>query len=150
MLRTYNLREMTWTELTTPGTIDDILAAVAFAMRATIHTSLDATPANLAFSRDMFFPTTYVANWRHIKSKRKKAVTKRNQEENKARVAYKYKVGSKVLISRTYQGEIVPKLAQPHEGPFIVKKVFAIGNVLIQRRGYKERINIRRLRPFRD
>jgi uncharacterized membrane protein len=42
---------------------DDLVAAVCFALRASYHTSMKATPKQLAFGCDMFFLTTYVANW---------------------------------------------------------------------------------------
>jgi hypothetical protein len=43
--------------------LQDLIAAVSFALRASYQTMMKATPTQLAFGQDMFFPTTYVANW---------------------------------------------------------------------------------------
>jgi transposase InsO family protein len=58
MLRTYEF-EMMDLSMDDGGdnTFDGILSAVAFAFRATYHTSLQATPAQMVFGSDMFFPT---------------------------------------------------------------------------------------------
>ena len=45
------------------------LANVAYAIRSTYHTSLDATPCELVFGRDMIIPVAYIANWENIKNK---------------------------------------------------------------------------------
>ena len=50
-------------------TFAGFLAAVSFAICATHHSSLKASPAQLVFGRDMFFPTQYVADWQ-LKPKR--------------------------------------------------------------------------------
>ena len=41
----------------------DILVSVPYAVRSTYHTTLQATPAQLIFGRDMIYPLEYVAEW---------------------------------------------------------------------------------------
>ena len=43
-----------------------ILSAICFAVRATVHTTLKATPTQLVFGRDHIFNIKYEANWKHI------------------------------------------------------------------------------------
>jgi transposase InsO family protein len=45
---------------------DGILAATMFAIRATYHTTLQATPAQLVFGRDAILNMTFEANWNFI------------------------------------------------------------------------------------
>jgi hypothetical protein len=40
-----------------------ILSATAFAVRSTFHTSLQNTPGQLVFGRDMIFNIQHIANW---------------------------------------------------------------------------------------
>ena len=42
----------------------------------------------------------------------------------------------------------MPKLARPTQGPYRVTRTFTNGTIEIQRRNYRERINIRRVRPY--
>ena len=60
-----------------------ILAAICFAMRATIHTTLKATPSQLVFGRDHILNIKYEANWRYIKEMKQKMINKNNEIENK-------------------------------------------------------------------
>ena len=44
-----------------------ILSAVGFGMRATVHTTSQATPTQLVFSRDHIHNVRFEANWAYIK-----------------------------------------------------------------------------------
>jgi len=46
-----------------------ILSATAFAVRSTFHTSLQSTPGQLVFGRDMIFNIQHIANWELIKQR---------------------------------------------------------------------------------
>jgi RNase H-like domain found in reverse transcriptase/Reverse transcriptase (RNA-dependent DNA polymerase)/Integrase zinc binding domain len=131
---------------------DDPLAgfvsAVAFAMRAAFHSSLQASPTQIVFGRDMFFPTRYVANWEAQRLRLQDRSRIDNERENRHRVPHEYKVGDKVLIRCDVRGEILGKLTRPSLGPFRITRLLPKGTVEIQRRGYKERINMRRLLPY--
>jgi hypothetical protein len=97
----------------------------------------------------MMFPTQYVANWNHMQERKRMKMRKDNQRENERRHVHDYSVGDLILVRREKKhGEILPKLARPTLGPFRVLKVFDNGTVMIQRHGFRERINVRRLIPF--
>jgi hypothetical protein len=63
MLRTADLHTIDFMKV--DKVLQDLIAAVSFALRASYHTTMKATSMQLAFGRDMFFPATYIANWHH-------------------------------------------------------------------------------------
>ena len=69
MLRAKNLAKLEMPE-DDPWTA--ILASVAYAVRSTYHTTLEATPAQLIFGRDMIYPVEYVAEWDVLRQKSRK------------------------------------------------------------------------------
>ena len=125
--------------------IHGILQAVAWGLRTTYHTSLRTSPAQLAFGQDMVIPATYLANWRHIRSRRKKSVLYDNARENKSRIDHDYNIGDYVYI---ISKDITRKLDPAKEGPYMIIKVHTNATVTIQRSArVTERINIRRVYP---
>ena len=56
----------------------NILAAVMFAVRTTVHTTLKASPAQLVFGRDAILNIPFEADWQLIKL-RKQARIKENK-----------------------------------------------------------------------
>jgi hypothetical protein len=58
-----------------------ILSAVAFAMRATVHTTLNATPSQLVFQRDAIHNIGFQADWQYIKSRKQKLIIQNNVRE---------------------------------------------------------------------
>jgi transposase InsO family protein len=60
-----------------------ILAAAMFAMRATYHTTLQATSAQLVFGRDAILNTKFEADWNFIKQNKQKVIHTNNVKENK-------------------------------------------------------------------
>jgi transposase InsO family protein len=146
MLRTTDLQTNDFTMQ--DEAFEDLVAAVCFALRAGYHTSMKATPTQLAFGRDMFFPTTYVANWHQQRAQALTRMTKEVALENNNRINDDYAVGERVLIRRDQGGEVLGKLARPTHGPFRIIQVFPNGTVRIDCGRYTERINIRRLLPF--
>ena len=51
---------------------DGILAATAFAVWSTYHTTLQATPGQLVFGHDMVINTPFIADWEAIKQRKQK------------------------------------------------------------------------------
>ena len=48
-----------------------ILAATMFAVRTTYHTRLQASPMQLVFGRDAILNIMHVADWEHIRKRKK-------------------------------------------------------------------------------
>ena len=144
MLRTFEIEER---ELDSADPWTEFLSAAAFAIRATYHTTLEATPAQLVFGRDMVLPISIRANWARIKEKRQEEINRNNRRENKGRIAHTYHPGDKILLKK--EG-ILRKLASPREGPYKITRVYNNGTVQIQRGAISERVNIRRITPYNE
>ena len=123
----------------------EILASIAWAIRASHNTATNATPAQLVFGRDMLFNLTTLANWKQLSLEKQLKVDKANLRENVKRVDYDYAVGQKVFVIKD---GVKRKLDEPKNGPFKITQVFTNGTVRIQRGAINERINIRRIEPL--
>lgn len=141
-LRTFELEKQ---ELPKENPFEPFLTATAYAIRSTYHTTLQATPGQLIFGRDMILPTQFKANWAQIALRKQEVINKSNSKENKKRLEHEYKVGDKVLLEK---GGIQPKMAAPREGPYRITKVSTNGTVRIQKGVVTQRVNIRRLTPY--
>ncbi len=97
MVRTMRPHEMVEKGLTPDQEWEGILSAVGFAMKATVHTTLQATPAQLVFGRDAILNIKFKADWQRIKERKQKLIRKNNQRENAKRKEHTHKVGDKVL-----------------------------------------------------
>ena len=141
MIRTFELEEY-YLEEEDPW--KGILAATAFAIRATIHTTLKKTPAQLIFGRDMLINMQHIANWEYIKKRKQDLINKNNKRENLTRREHHYKTGDKVLLKRGTEN----KYESPYEGPYSILKIHDNGTVRLQRGAVTDTINIRRIKPF--
>ena len=99
MLRTYRINH---TKLDEENPWTGILTAIAFAIRATVHTTLKYSPMQLVFGRDPFFNIKNEVNWQLVNENRKKRAVKNNENENKKRIPYTYKIGEKVLVKTNW------------------------------------------------
>jgi hypothetical protein len=70
------------------------------AIRSTYCITLQATPCQLVFGRDMIHKIAFRENWDRIKKRKKDIINKSNQKENKSksRIPCEYKVGDQVLL----------------------------------------------------
>ena len=59
-----------------------ILSEVAFTIRSTYHTTLEATPGQLVFGQDMILPVPFTPNWDQIKQRKQALIDKNTQHEN--------------------------------------------------------------------
>ena len=142
MLRTKNLEQYDFDNVDPWG---ELLASVAWAIRSTHHTTLQASPAQLVFGRDMLLDMKFLADWEAIRLRKQKDVDKNNSKENSLRVPHDYQVGDKVLVT---DKDIHRKLNCPTKGPYSIVQVYANGTIRVQRGAVTERINIRRCTPY--
>ncbi len=132
---------------------EGILSAVGFAMRATVHTTTNATPTQLVFNRDAMHNVGFQADWKYIKERKQKLILQNNKKENKSRIPYKYKVGDRVMI---LQDPNRKHGADRYKGPYTVVQVFSDNGTakleyLTPRGGaVSETWNIRNLFPYKD
>ena len=130
---------------------DGILAAVAFAMRATVHTTNRATATQLVFGRDAMLNVSFEADWQYIKARKQKLIRQNNQRENSKRIPHVYQVGDRVLVEQDpnrKHGE------NRYKGPYPITRVNDNGTVtLAQDTAHggvvSQTWNIRQLQPYK-
>ncbi len=123
-----------------------ILAATAFAIRSTLHTTLKKTPGQLVFGRDMIFNIQHQADWELIKQRKQTRINQNNQRENSKRIPHQYQVGDKVLLSRGTEN----KMETPFSGPHEILRVNNNGTVRLKVGCVEDLYNIRRIKPYNE
>ena len=122
-----------------------ILAATMFAMRATYHTTTQATPSQLVFGRDAILNTKFEADWNFIQTRKQKIIQQNNQRENAKRLPHKYKEGDQVLMakeSKSKYGHV------SYQGPYTITKVNNNGTVRLLKGAVSDTFNIRLIKPY--
>jgi hypothetical protein len=89
MLRSFDL-ENNHENLETQGQEDNpfdyFLQSTAWDIRSTYHTTLQATPCQLVFGRDMIHNIAFRANWDRIQKRNQDIIKKSNQKENELKM----------------------------------------------------------------
>jgi predicted aspartyl protease len=130
---------------------DSILAAVGFAMKATVHTTTQATPMQLVYGRDAIHNVNFIADWQYIKERKQRQIIQNNDRENAKRIPHEYKIGDNVMIKQ-YQHR---KYGQPrYVGPFPIDRVNDNGTVCLRQDTNGGAVyrtwNIRNIHPYKD
>ena len=142
MIRTHQLP--TNNSLDEDDPFSGLLSAVAFATRATVHTTLGATPSQLVFGRDAITNTPFEADWEHIRAKKQKLINQNNARENAKRTPHTHKVGDKIWL----ENATTTKFGQdPHDGPCDIVTVNDNGTVIYKNGSLIDKINIRNIHP---
>ena len=123
---------------------DEILSSIAWAIRASYHSTLGATPAQLVFGRDMIFNLKSIIDWRTITARKQKQVIKDNLRENKGRIDHEYSIGDKIYLRPS---GVQRKLEIQNKGPYRITHVHANGTVRLQMGIKNIKVNIRRIEP---
>lgn len=127
--------------------VDAVLAAAQRALRITINRTIGTTPGAIVFGRDMLLPIPVLTDFNLIRQRRQAVIDDNNRKVNLRRNFHDYRIGEKVLIL-TYDPT---KLEDRAYGPYLITETHVNGTVTIQRAtGVLERINIRRVRPYRE
>jgi transposase InsO family protein len=90
-----------------------ILSATAFTVRSTYHTTLQKTPGQLVFGRDIIFNVQHTARWEYIWQRKQKLIKKNNKNDNAKRIPHTYNVGDKVMLRKGSEN----KYKKPYSGP---------------------------------
>ena len=143
IIRTFELQE---NYLDEENPWKGILSAAAFAVRSTYHTTLQKTPGQLVFGRDMIFNVKHTANWEYIKARKQKLISKNNKLENAKRTPHTYTAGDQVMLRIGTEN----KQEQPYSGPHSIVEVKTNGTVRLRIGAVVDSVNIRRLVPYRS
>jgi hypothetical protein len=122
------------------------LAAAMFAVRATHHATLQASPMQLAFGRDAILNTKHVSNWEHIRQRKQTRINENNKRENKSRRAHTCSLGDKTLVKARKNS----KHELECDGPCEIPQVNDNGTVRFQKGTVNDAANIRRIKPFHE
>ena len=142
MARTFNLQE---NQVEDDDPWPGILAATAYAIQSTYHTTLGATPGQLIFGRDMVFNLKHVADWHAVGQRKRERMRRNDRQENRTRVPHNCHAGDDALL-RCFQAR---KLECPHRGPCEVIEAHDDGTVTLQTGAVQQRINVRGVTPCR-
>jgi hypothetical protein len=80
LIRSFRLQDKPYYDLDDPW--GGILAAIAFALRSMYHMTLQATPGQLVFGRDMVLNVQHLTDWTAIKAHKQQIIHKNNQIKN--------------------------------------------------------------------
>lgn len=126
--------------------LERALSSALHSVRCNVSESTGHSPGDLVFKRNMFHNVSLEIDIDPINERRQLRVDKDAIRANAKRYSYDYKVGEKVL-KKIY---IFKKLDERWIGPYNVTQVHVNGNLSIQiRPGVIERINIRRIKPYK-
>jgi hypothetical protein len=123
-----------------------ILAATAFAPRATYHTTAQKSPGQLIFGQDMIFNIQHTANWGYIRARKQCLIQKNNKNENKSRVLHTYHVNDNVMLRKGTEN----KYEAPFSGPHKILKVNTNGTVRLRVGSVTDTVNIHRIEPYKE
>jgi hypothetical protein len=139
-------------DLNTTSAQQELLMPVMWAIKTTFHTTLKASPAQLAFNRDMVLPTYFATNRYTINNRKQTQSQSAADAKNRKCIPHEFRINDKVLIHHDIGNPYLGKLAKPTQGPFKIIDVQQVpinGTVLIQRSPTSvEHVNIRQLLPF--
>ena len=90
---------------------------------------LQATPSQLVFGRNAIFNSTFEANWKYIKDRKKKLIDQNNAKENVKHIPHRYNLGDAILYCVPLDG----KFSQ-HEwtGPSCILNIYNNRSIRIQ------------------
>lgn len=114
----------------TGGDWKGILSAVRFAMRATVHTTTQATPMQLVYGRDAILNVSFEADWQYIKQRKQHRILQNNKRENDKRLPHTYSVGDKVRVLQDYNRKYGK---DEYSGPWTVSRVNDNGTLKLKR-----------------
>ena len=136
-----------------PQHIDQATSAMDHALSTAMHVTRCATsrtlgisPGALVFQRDMFLDLPIVADLVQIQRKRQIMIDENLIRQNNKRRDFNYTVGQEVLIKTVNPSKLEPRA----HGPYRIERVYTNGTIdVLRRENVIERINIRRVIPFR-
>ena len=121
---------------------------MAYAIRSTYHTTLQHTPGQLVFGRDMMLPINCKVDWALVAQRKQELINKSNKRENNKRIPHAYSIGDKVML---HKPGMLPKMTTPNDGPFTISAVHSNGTITINKSAaVTQTVNIRRVTPYFD
>ena len=145
MLRTFQLYDRDDIDLDNPWS--RFLAAIMFGLRATYHTTTQATPMQLVYNKFAIVNSKFQADWKFIKERKQKIIAVNNAKVNSKRLKQTYHVRDKIMLTSAtgpkHRGSL-------YEDPYNILQVNQNGTVKIQKSRYTDIVNIRQISPYTE
>ena len=85
-----------------------ILSATAFAVWSTYHTTLQKSPGQLVFGRDMIFNIQHTANWDYIQQRKQQIIQKNNKNSGPFEIKHVFTNGA-VCVPPSVRRRTLPR-----------------------------------------
>ena len=121
-----------------------ILAVADFAVRSMYHITVQATPGQMIFGRDMMLNTPFIADWEAITLRKQIIIDKNNQIKNKNCKPHTYITHKELLVCNKQEN----MCEEPYVRPYLVNQVLTNGNVTIRWGNVQEWIKIIWIKPY--
>jgi hypothetical protein len=126
--------------------VDTALHTAAYSACTAIHTAMKISPGALVFQRDMLLDIPIIADLHLLREQRQALIDQRLVESNRRRISHDYQPNDEVLVLAFKPDKLEPCT----QGPFRIERVHTNGTITIRHTQHlTERINIRRVRPYR-
>jgi hypothetical protein len=119
--------------------------AVAFVLRSTYHTTLQATPGQLVFGRDMVLNVQHLTDWTAIKAHKQQIIHKNSQIESLKCIPHHYQIGDLVM----FENNRANKYEQPYSRQYHMIQVNTNGTVHLKINAVMDTGNICCIHPFK-
>eukprot|EP00644_Phytophthora_capsici_P009261 jgi/Phyca11/106938/e_gw1.13.851.1 len=122
-----------------------VIYYAAFAVRASYHSILNASPGQLIFGQDMISRQLYESNWSYMSKRHFDAILADNDKENDKRLEHFYKRGDSVMlrVPKSFRA----KTKRVADGPFTIHAVHDNGTVTLDKGSAQQQVSIRRIFP---
>ena len=104
------------------------ITSIAWAVRASYHLTIMATPFQAVFGRDMLFNFVSVIDWRVSTPAKQRQVDTGNVRERSKQFTHDYAIGDQVYVEMT---GICRKIDVKKQGPYLITEVFIYGRVQV-------------------
>jgi hypothetical protein len=98
--------------------------------------------------KDMLFDIPFITDWEKIGEHRQRLTDLNTARENKDRIDYNYSVGQKILVRN--EGILCKAESRWQKDPWTITTVHTNVTHMIQCRNKAERLNIWRVKPFKN
>ena len=145
MIRTFKIHKNE--ELPEDDPFSGVLTTVAFAIRATVHTTTRVMPMQLVFGHNVILNIQHQADWHYVKERKERMIKINNQRENAKQIPHTYQVGALVLIKNE---QTLKYGSDSYLCPYPISSVHNNGTVRVQEGTITDMYNIRNVIPYKQ